>query len=228
MKLKTTLFCALMLSFGANAELIETDWKAGGDALATLHEETGLEWLDLTQTDGMSIDQVAAQTGEGGSFEGWRIATFDEIDTFVRYAFGEKLPEGSTQAQGGNTNEPVYRSFYELMGLTHTIDQRRHSLGVGADDAGNVYTFGVLGYTSGGTSTYFRSGYAESSSTTSTAKPERGVFLVSDGGTTLSSINNPSLNANNPAAPINANAVPVIGIGAMSLFGLLGRRKRTA
>ena len=85
-----------MLSFGANAELIETDWKAGGDALATLHEETGLEWLDLTQTDGMSIDQVAAQTGEGGSFEGWRIATFDEIDTFVRYAFGEKLPEGST------------------------------------------------------------------------------------------------------------------------------------
>ena len=34
-----------------------------------------------------------------------------------------------------------------------------------------------------------------------------GAFLVSDGGTTLSSINNPALNGNNPNAPVNNQPV---------------------
>jgi hypothetical protein len=56
-----------------------------------------------------------------------------------------------------------------------------------------------------------------------------GVFLVSDGGTTLSSINDPSLNINNSAAPIN-NAVSVplpatLGLLGLSLAGFGLRRK---
>ena len=53
------------------------------------------------------------------------------------------------------------------------------------------------------------------------------VFLVSDGGTTLSSINDPSLNINNPNAPINQVDVPVAGFfgGAMLLSLMSFRRK---
>jgi hypothetical protein len=60
-----------------------------------------------------------------------------------------------------------------------------------------------------------------------------GVFLVSDGGVTLSSINDPTINANNPAAPVNTVTVPPIEpvnnvtpvnnvpVGGL-LFGLMG------
>lgn len=224
MNVKAVFFALFAFSGMAQADLVATDWKTSGDALATLHEETGIEWLDLTQTDGMSIQEVIDQTNQGGTFEGWRLPTFDEIDTFVRYAFNGKLPANSTQTQGGNINEPVYRNFTDIMGLTHTAGDRRHSLGLGADDNGSIYSFGVLGYTSGGTSTFFRSGHSEASYTFDTARPEAGVYLVSDGGVTYSSINDPTLNARNPNAPINN--VPAMGLAGLAFAGLAFRRKK--
>jgi hypothetical protein len=55
-----------------------------------------------------------------------------------------------------------------------------------------------------------------------------GVYLVSDGGTTLSSINDPSLNANNANAPAS---VPLPATAALLGLGLLGfgaRRKKNS
>lgn len=151
---------------------------------------------------------------------------FDEIDIFVCYVFGEKFFEGSIQVQGGNINEFVYCSFYELMGLMYIIDQWWYFLGVGVDDVGNVYIFGVFGYILGGILIYFRSGYVEFLSMMLIVKLECGVFFVFDGGMMLLLINNLSFNVNNFVVLINVNVVFVIGIGVMFLFGLLGRRKR--
>ena len=36
---------------------------------------TGLDWLDVTTTAGMSFNQVSSQLGSGGQFAGWRYAT---------------------------------------------------------------------------------------------------------------------------------------------------------
>lgn len=47
------LLCALM-SNGAQANFVATDWKQSGDAKATLDVETGLEWLGLTETRTLS------------------------------------------------------------------------------------------------------------------------------------------------------------------------------
>jgi len=45
-----------------------------------------------------------------------------------------------------------------------------------------------------------------------------GVLLVSDGGVTLSSINDPSLNIQNPQAPINQVSAPLLGgFGLMTI-----------
>lgn len=55
-----------------------------------------------------------------------------------------------------------------------------------------------------------------------------GVWLVSDGGTTLTSINNPTLNLNNPKAPINmADVSAPAGLAAAGVLMLmLGARRR--
>jgi hypothetical protein len=57
MKFKITLIALLISATSAHAELVATDWKNTGDGLATLDTATGIEWLDLTQTDNMSINQ---------------------------------------------------------------------------------------------------------------------------------------------------------------------------
>jgi len=48
----------------------------------THDETTGLEWLDLTMTQGRSYDEVSSQLEHGGNFEGWRVASWTEAKTF--------------------------------------------------------------------------------------------------------------------------------------------------
>ncbi|BCV27700.1 hypothetical protein [Shewanella algae] len=52
---KRTILSAFILATGlisaqANAAFVETDWKAQGDGLATLDTDTGIEWLDVSET----------------------------------------------------------------------------------------------------------------------------------------------------------------------------------
>jgi hypothetical protein len=55
---------------------------------------------------------------------------------------------------------------------------------------------------------------------------DAGVFLVSDGGTTLSSIENPSLNINNANAPINQVPLPTtLGLLGLAVSGMSFRRR---
>lgn len=62
----------------ASGQLVTRDWKAAGDGLLTYDSNSGLEWLDWTETAGRSYDDVAARFGAGGEFEGFRHATRDE------------------------------------------------------------------------------------------------------------------------------------------------------
>lgn len=48
------------------------------------------------------------------------------------------------------------------------------------------------------------------------------MFLVSDGGTRLSSFNNPMLNINNPKAPVNQVPDALADVPVQAGFGLLG------
>lgn len=73
-----TLTILLLFSLVANASLVSMDWKSAGDGTLTYDDRSGLWWLDLTETAGMSYSQVSAQLSTGGLLEGWRYATITE------------------------------------------------------------------------------------------------------------------------------------------------------
>jgi hypothetical protein len=87
LKLSATLGLALWLLMSgepAHADLIKTD-----DLV--VDTSTGLEWLNLTRTQGLSADQVFAQLGPGGQFAGFQYATRVEFVTLFTEVFGTPL-----------------------------------------------------------------------------------------------------------------------------------------
>jgi len=56
--------------------------------LFTTDSESGLDWLDLTETRGQSYDAIVSQMGAGQQYEGWRHASRDEVMTFWQDAGG--------------------------------------------------------------------------------------------------------------------------------------------
>lgn len=59
------------------------------NGLYTTDTESGLDWLDVTETVGMSLSDVFAQLNAGGSYEGWRYASGDEFNTLIFNYTGE-------------------------------------------------------------------------------------------------------------------------------------------
>lgn len=62
------ILLASFLSAGANADLIQTDWKSTGDGLASIDTTSGIEWIDLSLTRNYSIDSILHELAEGGKF----------------------------------------------------------------------------------------------------------------------------------------------------------------
>lgn len=213
-KLKSIVMASILAltSAGASAELIATDWSVEGDEKAVLNTETGIEWLVLSETWNMSINQVTSQMGDGELFEGWRLPSRDEVE----FLSNSILTEGGTSLW--NATFPIATSQNYRKGLFINDDKE-------TEGGALVMSSGTRG--SGSAWSYSRS---ESLDYKGSAF---GVFLVSDGGTTLSSINNPSLNINNANSPINNGSASVplsssVVLMALSLagFGVSSRRKK--
>lgn len=210
------------ISAPASADFIHTDWKTAGDKQAALDTETGIEWLNLTQTNGKTITQVTDLLNT--TYSGWRLPTYTEVSSMITRFFGNPTSWNAYSTSNGM----IARDFSVLFGTGST--ETAYNLGTHRTDTGQLRYSGA--YVNGANVEF--SAYSVYYGPTNTTKPPRGlgVFLVSDGGTTLSSINNPNLNINNPAAPVN-QAAPAptdvsapIGLGLAGLLLLLmGRRK---
>jgi len=86
-----------------NAKLIEADSEYGENTV-TRDDESGLEWLDLTQTTGDSYLTVKSQI-KSGQYEGWRYASTIEIETFFIHAsVSDPDPFTNDGAQGDNVD----------------------------------------------------------------------------------------------------------------------------
>jgi hypothetical protein len=226
--------CAL----SAQAGFVSSDWKVSSDRKAVLHEETGVEWLKLNQTDGQSVDYVLSQLGQGGAYAGWRMPTADEIDVLLASFypdFGADEPFQRYSSRGYDDRFwPEHLRFRDVMGGTQYIlgsnqygtYYRSFALGFHLDADGNMALSGTRHSNWGGSPRLYEfdifNNYASGQSS-STGNGNYGVYLVSDGGVTLSSTLDASRNINNPDAPINQ--VPVV-LGGLSLLGLVLRRRK--
>lgn len=80
MKRRFLLLCLGCLSpLITDASLIERDYQSANDGLITYDDVTGLEWLDLTATDG----KQPASLLESLPTYGWRIATRADVNTLI-------------------------------------------------------------------------------------------------------------------------------------------------
>ena len=68
MHIKSMVLAATMLAFthGVSAAIVDN---------GTYTTVDGVDWLDLTETAGMSYNDVTAQMGIGGTYEGWSYAS---------------------------------------------------------------------------------------------------------------------------------------------------------
>ena len=85
---KLLLLCTLSLGHVVNqahATLISMDSAFGSDTI-TLDTETGLRWLDVTLSTDYSYLGVLSELGDGGAFDGFRVATRDEVSTLFTNA----------------------------------------------------------------------------------------------------------------------------------------------
>lgn len=224
--LKKSILSALILVTGlmsaqANAALVATDWKSSGDGLATLDTKTGIEWLDVSITDGMSIQEVSGLLSS--TYKGWRLPSYAEVQQLFVNALGLTPGAHSEDYSLG------YDLFLSSFGSTYS-DYVSYGTYVGPNGV-TVFAGGAGGRSHGNVYTDYTYG-----NTISTGIEYAGVFLVSDGGTTLSSVNNPTLNINNPNAPVNQPATEPADVSAhagLGLFGLAlialgGRRRKSA
>lgn len=99
---------------GASASLISHGSSFGADTI-TLDTNTGLEWLDLPITQGLSINQVTAQLGAGGQFAGFQYAYASDLATLI-------LDAGITNGNSTDSaNIAAVSNLISLLGQTFTI-----------------------------------------------------------------------------------------------------------
>lgn len=65
------------------ASVVSRDLLEPGDGLLTYDPASGREWLDLPVTYLMSIESVAAELTNGGSFEGFSFADVEAVTQFI-------------------------------------------------------------------------------------------------------------------------------------------------
>ncbi|WP_282605433.1 PEP-CTERM sorting domain-containing protein [Pelagibius sp. Alg239-R121] len=65
---------------GAHAAFVSEGSSFGADTI-TRDTDTGLQWLDLTESLGLSVDEVAAEFGAGGLYEGFSYARGSDVET---------------------------------------------------------------------------------------------------------------------------------------------------
>jgi len=75
----TLIFIISILPSPSTAALIDLDWNTTNDSSLLLDTNSQLQWLDLSITANQSYNEVMTQMLQGGTYEGFRYATRDEV-----------------------------------------------------------------------------------------------------------------------------------------------------
>jgi len=180
---------ALMFCLGvapAKAELLTRDVYAPGDQKAVSDTVSGLDWLSLTETFGMSVDSVKAQLGAGGLFEGWRLPDAGESFAILAQIF-EGVPSTTTNIYGAEYNA-MSETWKQVFGAVDGANGNFMSFGLFFSRAGGSYKIAGVDYYNGVTSG--ATGYSSTGVNGAFSNPYYGVFLVRD--TPIDNISEPT------------------------------------
>jgi len=207
-------------SVGANAEVIKTDYAASGDNQVATDLETGIEWLSLTQTAGLSLNDVEELLAT--EYVGWSLASRNEVNVLFSHLTGYDFVEPETYTFGGyngNTKASAYNIFDKLGWLSGTSTH-----GLYRDVDGTIMMSGVYVKNSSNTLNYMFDDHTAAAYTEDYSSTDHSWMLRSDGGTSFGSLENPDININNAVA--QSSSVPVTTSAALLGLGLLGFNRR--
>lgn len=244
---KALLVTALSLGFSgfAQAEFVQGDWLVEGDNLSTLDTRTGKEWLRLTETAGMTLDEVTSALG--GELSGWNIAGVDDMIELAKSQLeiaGAPSPyweasnlEFMTSEQGNTSlglvsvEEEYAEAFSEAFGgsiIESYSNFAEHGVyGMYANDYKDKYGFFYSQY-----SNIKSSGLSLTTLTTPTlytnGRDTVGWFLVNEGGVSLSSLSDPTINTPEGADSVTSDVSAPLSLGlfAFASMGLAGLRRK--
>ena len=122
---KTLTLVGLTLSLTANAAVVDL-------GNITRDMATGLDWLDLTETNGRSYNDISSKLGAGQEFAGYRYASVAEVENLWT-TLG--LPNGTSDVI--LVTDPLYSTFVSAANL----------LGNTAGEVSASYDYGTKGIT---------------------------------------------------------------------------------
>ncbi|PKF61910.1 hypothetical protein CW745_07925 [Psychromonas sp. psych-6C06] len=142
---------ALLLSVTVQAVVI-TDTNNN----SFIDTSTGLEWMDFGINNGKSYNYVASQLGQGGEYQGWSLASKDQVFTMWSNAFlglgadyenRNEYGIGQLYAKDGQgVNGSVFTELFDIMGKNTTkyegtAIEHNSSVGwfLGTDGLSNVH-----------------------------------------------------------------------------------------
>ena len=114
--LKILLLWMLIFPLTANSAIVDL-------GNITRDTGTGLDWLDVTETSGLSVNEVLAELGTGGLYEGWRYATATEVDQLItNFGFIPFTPcsQGYTNCVTNQPgDDPIIETMIRTLGDTY-------------------------------------------------------------------------------------------------------------
>ncbi len=158
----------------ANANLIQASNPSFGLNSVTTDTSTGLSWLDLTASAGLSYQQVIAGTQSGGIFNGFRFATAQEV-------LGLYTSAGIPGTGDYPAADPSIQSLISLVGATSSQDGHPQTIGItGTSYSGGQVVSSLDFFYASGVPTYRVSGVPGDALTygVNTSFPGVGSWLV--------------------------------------------------
>lgn len=172
---------SMVITTNANANLISVDLSKTGDSLLTYDTSTGLEWLDLTLTKGVSYNEVLSGFDGFTTSQGFRYATVNEVSGLFSNA---GVAQTSWVWGYWNFNNPGYlanSSLVSLLGLTYPFDGlSTYSFGLNESNTlggQGSHDYAMVGYNNHAD---YVASLAIGTLNDSTNSPNVGSFLVRD------------------------------------------------
>lgn len=190
--LASSLACASLLSFSSNAELVNKDFKIAGDGLTALDTESGLFWMDFSETKLISVNQIQSEFKEGGKYEGWRFATTEEVLTLMDNSLGsdyDVIGEYNANNSFSTSNEyHAAKNIINQLGITYSSWGKNYITGVVADPSNdNLLMASISAWTATG-SLHGNFSVGGTNITEEQSSNKQSIWLVSDNFTSPSDV----------------------------------------